>query len=45
MSKLTENVKGIVLKTPLIVNVNCAKILAKQFDFIAWVKSIKRAFE
>ena len=28
-SKLTENFKGIVLKTPLILNVNCAKILAK----------------
>jgi len=44
-SKLTENFKGIVLKTPLILNVNCAKILAKKFDFIACVKSIKRAFE
>ena len=43
-SKLTENFKGIVLKTPLILNVNCAKILAKKFNFIACVKSIKKSF-
>jgi len=42
-SKFTENFKGIVLKATLIINVNCAKILAKIFDFIACVKSIKRA--
>ena len=41
-SKLTENFKGIVLKTPLVLNVNCAKILAKKFDFIACIKSIKK---
>jgi len=34
--------KGIVLKAPLILNVNCAKILAKKFDFIACIKSIKK---
>ena len=28
-SKFTENSKGIVLKAPLLLNVNCAKILAK----------------
>ena len=44
-SKLTENFKGIVLKTPLVSNVNCAKILAKKFDFIACVKSIKKNFQ
>ena len=43
-SKLTENFKGIVLKTPLILNVNCAKIQAKKLDFIACVKSIKKSF-
>ena len=26
-SKLTENFKGIMLKTPLILNINCVKIL------------------
>ena len=41
-SKLTENFKSIVLKTPLILNVNCANFLAKKFDFIACVKSIKK---
>ena len=41
-SKFTENFKGIVLKAPLILNVNCAKILAKKCDFIACVKSIKK---
>ena len=41
-SKLTENFKGIVLKTPLILNVNCAKILAKKFDFIASVQSKRK---
>ena len=41
-SKLTENFKGIVLKTPLILNINCAKILTKKFDFIACVNSIKK---
>jgi len=44
-SKLTENFKGIVLTTPLILNVICAKILAKKFDFIACVKSIKKSFQ
>ena len=44
-SKLTENFKGIVLKAPLILNVNCAKIPAKKFDFIACVKSIKKSFQ
>ena len=43
-SKLTENFKGIVLKAPLILNVNCVKILAKKFDFIACVKSIEKEF-
>jgi len=43
-SKLTENFKGIVLNTPLVLNVNCAKNLAKKFDFIACVKSIKKSF-
>ena len=41
-SKLTENLKGIVLKMPLVLNGSCAKILAKKFDFIACVKSIKK---
>ena len=41
-SKLTENFKGIVLKTPLILNVNCAKILAKKNDFMACVTCIKK---
>ena len=41
-SKLTENFKGIVLKAPLILNVNFAKILAKKFDFTACVKSIEK---
>ena len=41
-SKFTENFKGIVLKAPLILNVNCAKILAKKFDFIACIKSINK---
>jgi len=39
-SKFTENFKGIVLNPPLLSNVNCAKILAKKFDFIACVKSM-----
>ena len=43
-SKFTENFKGIVLEAPLILNVNCEKILAKKFDFIACVKSIKKSF-
>ena len=33
-----------MLKAPLILNVNCAKILAKKFDFIACAKSIKKSF-
>ena len=43
-SKFTENFKGIELQAPLILNVNCAKILEKFFDFIACVKSIKKSF-
>ena len=41
-SKLTENFKGIALKTMRVLNINCAKILAKKFYFIACVKSIKK---
>ena len=43
-SKLAENFKGILFKAPLILNVNCVKILAKKFDFIACVKRIKKSF-
>ena len=34
-----------MLKAPLILNVNCAKILAKFFYFRACVKSIKKSFQ
>ena len=43
--KVYRELQGIVLKAPLLLNINCAKILAKKFDFIACVKSKKRAFE
>ena len=44
-SKFSDNFKVIVLKTLRVLNVNCAKILAKKFDFIACVQSIKKSFQ
>ena len=40
--KFTEKFKVIVLKTLRVLNVNCAKILAKKYDFMACVTSIKK---
>jgi len=31
-----------VLKTLRVLNINCVKILAKKYDFLAWVTSIKK---
>jgi len=41
-SKFTDNFKVIVLKTLRVLNVICAKILAKKNDFMACVTSIKK---
>ena len=41
-SKFSDNFKVIVLKTLRVLNVNCAKILAKKYDFMACVTSIKK---
>jgi len=43
-SKSSDNFKVIVLKSLIVLNVNCAKILAKKFDFMACVKGIKKSF-
>jgi len=41
-SKFSDNFKVIVLKTLRVLNVNCAKILAKKYDFLACTNSIKK---
>ena len=41
-SKFSDNFKVIVLKTLRALNVNCAKILAKKYDFLACANSIKK---
>ena len=41
-SKFSDNFKVIVHKTLRVLNVNCAKILAKKFDFMACATSIKK---
>jgi hypothetical protein len=41
-SKFTDYFKVIVLKTLRVLNVNCAKILAKKNVFMACVTSIKK---
>ena len=42
LQSLQRTSKGLVLKAPLLLNLNCEKILAKKIDFIACVKSIKK---
>ena len=44
-SKFLDNFKVIVLKMQRVLNVICGMALQKKFDFMACIKSIKRAFE